>query len=316
MKTPEDEAFDDLARNQGAWGGGFPAKRAMAADKLQEPVTVPAQKPCGWQFYSAGKWHNGIGTNDHRANIEADGIPTRNVYTWDDCLETVARVWGALGPSTPLPAQEPAAMDNHQTLEALKYAASMGYGRIARKNSAPFTIKEASAQQAQEPDWKTMPPKDAPLVQWVKEQTTPPLPAQQVQFLAGGTRFKLSLDDDGKVNCFGHWKELDGRWVALVAAEDDCHLKLTAPLPAQETVAWALEWTFDGEEKSRRLYDDERHCKLDAENDGGICRPLVYGYTAPTPREWVGLTAEEIASIPLNEHTLQTAERLLKEKNT
>ena len=88
------------------------------------------------------------------------------------------------------------------------------------------------------------------------------------------------------------------------------------PLPAQEPVAWALEWTFDGEEKSRRLYDDERHCKLDAENDGGICRPLVYGYTAPTPREWVGLTAEEIASIPLNEHTLQTAERLLKEKNT
>jgi hypothetical protein len=34
MKTPEDEAFDELARKQGAWGGGFPAKRAMAADKL------------------------------------------------------------------------------------------------------------------------------------------------------------------------------------------------------------------------------------------------------------------------------------------
>ena len=33
MKTPEDEAFDDLAKRQGAWGGGFPAKRAMAADK-------------------------------------------------------------------------------------------------------------------------------------------------------------------------------------------------------------------------------------------------------------------------------------------
>ena len=38
MKTPEDEAFDELARKQGAWGGGFPAKRKMAADKLQEPV--------------------------------------------------------------------------------------------------------------------------------------------------------------------------------------------------------------------------------------------------------------------------------------
>jgi len=32
--TPEDEAFDDLARRQGMWGGGFMAKRAMAADKF------------------------------------------------------------------------------------------------------------------------------------------------------------------------------------------------------------------------------------------------------------------------------------------
>ena len=39
MKTPEDEAFDDLAKRQGDWGGGYPAKKAMAADKLQEPVT-------------------------------------------------------------------------------------------------------------------------------------------------------------------------------------------------------------------------------------------------------------------------------------
>ena len=36
MKTEEDEAFDDLARRQGMWGGGFPAKRAMAADKVQD----------------------------------------------------------------------------------------------------------------------------------------------------------------------------------------------------------------------------------------------------------------------------------------
>ena len=34
--TAEDEAFDDLARRQGMWGGGFPAKRAMAADKVQD----------------------------------------------------------------------------------------------------------------------------------------------------------------------------------------------------------------------------------------------------------------------------------------
>ena len=33
MKTPEDEAFDDLARRQGAWGGGYQAKRKAASDK-------------------------------------------------------------------------------------------------------------------------------------------------------------------------------------------------------------------------------------------------------------------------------------------
>jgi len=35
--TEEDEAFDELAKRQGAWGGGYRAKKAMAADKLQEP---------------------------------------------------------------------------------------------------------------------------------------------------------------------------------------------------------------------------------------------------------------------------------------
>jgi hypothetical protein len=38
MKTEEDEAFDELSRKQGMWGGGFQAKRRMAEDKLQEPI--------------------------------------------------------------------------------------------------------------------------------------------------------------------------------------------------------------------------------------------------------------------------------------
>ena len=36
MKTPEDEAFEDIERRQ----GGFQAKRQMAADKLQEPLHI------------------------------------------------------------------------------------------------------------------------------------------------------------------------------------------------------------------------------------------------------------------------------------
>ena len=39
-------------------------------------------------------------------------------------------------------------------------------------------------------------------------------------------------------------------------------------------VAFALEWTFNGEERGMRLYDDETHCRFDAESDGGVCSPL------------------------------------------
>jgi len=41
MKDAEDEAFDELAKRQGHWGGGYQAKKAMAADKLQEPAQEP-----------------------------------------------------------------------------------------------------------------------------------------------------------------------------------------------------------------------------------------------------------------------------------
>ena len=36
MKDAEDEAFDELAKRQGHWGGGYQAKKTMAADKLLE----------------------------------------------------------------------------------------------------------------------------------------------------------------------------------------------------------------------------------------------------------------------------------------
>jgi len=51
-----------------------------------------------------------------------------------------------------------------------------------------------------------------------------------VEFLANGARFKTSEFPYG-VCINGLPKELSGRWVALVAAEDDCHLALQAPTP-------------------------------------------------------------------------------------
>jgi hypothetical protein len=49
MKNAEDEAFDELARKQGDWGGGFQAKRRMAADKLQEPWNEDEWRRNNWR---------------------------------------------------------------------------------------------------------------------------------------------------------------------------------------------------------------------------------------------------------------------------
>ena len=81
-----------------------------------------------------------------------------------------------------------------------------------------------------------------------------PQPAQQqepVAFLANGTRFKISYDSrqsGGQIH--GIPPELGGRWVAFVAADDDCHLKLTSP-PAQRT------WVGLSDEEKRQLFDRE-----------------------------------------------------------
>jgi len=52
MKDAEDEAFDELAKRQGHWGGGYQAKRQMAADKSQENVPLYVSKTAFREFAS------------------------------------------------------------------------------------------------------------------------------------------------------------------------------------------------------------------------------------------------------------------------
>jgi hypothetical protein len=89
MKTEEDEAFDDLAKRQGSWGGGFPAKRKMVADKLQE--LVPSDAFERWWYY------------------EGSAPP----YTHHDCEEHTKRMckiaWSNGADVAAQPAQEPVA---------------------------------------------------------------------------------------------------------------------------------------------------------------------------------------------------------------
>jgi hypothetical protein len=52
---------------------------------------------------------------------------------------------------------------------------------------------------------------------------------EPVAYLANGTRFKVAVRN-GEAMLPYLPDELGGRWVALVAADDDCHLKITAPI--------------------------------------------------------------------------------------
>ena len=62
------------------------------------------------------------------------------------------------------------------------------------------------------------------------------------QFLLDGTRFKLSFDSKGRVNALWNYADqLEGRWVALVPAENDCHLKARAALPASPAPSGEVE---------------------------------------------------------------------------
>jgi len=62
------------------------------------------------------------------------------------------------------------------------------------------------------------------------------VPAEPVHFLADATRFKVKLlERDCRITNLP--RELGGRWVALVAAEDDCHLKLAAAPAAPQAPA-------------------------------------------------------------------------------
>jgi hypothetical protein len=73
---------------------------------------------------------------------------------------------------------------------------------------------------------------------------------------------------------------------------------------AQEPVSW--------------MYENHNIKKYQEHRDANLV--LQYGYQETPlythPHQWQGLTAKEIASIPLDEYALQKAEKILKEKNT
>jgi hypothetical protein len=128
---------------------------------------------------------------------------------------------------------------------------------------------------------------------------------EPVAFLANGTRFKISYDSrqsGGQIH--GIPPELGGRWVAFVAADDDCHLKLTSPPAQQEPVEYwtvANGWVSDQAEVPAAVWvepDFWEHCNR--VNCGTAYRLPAPGrqplYTS-SPSQRKPLTDEEIETV-------------------
>ena len=92
MKTPEDEAFDELARKQGDWGGGFQAKRAAAADKLQEPWNEDEWRRNNWRCGHG--WLRGEQCEICNAPQPAqqEAIYGMNQDDWKDVVAAISKV--------------------------------------------------------------------------------------------------------------------------------------------------------------------------------------------------------------------------------
>jgi len=125
MKTPEDEAFDELARKQGAWGGGFPAKRKMTMDKIHA------------EFYEKYVRYRTAFPKEYTAPQPAQ----ESVAKYSDIVSD-----GGLDPRNKMdaqPAQEPHEYD-WSMLEAAKESLREHMARIKE-------LEAALAQPAQEP---------------------------------------------------------------------------------------------------------------------------------------------------------------------
>ena len=273
MKTEEDEAFDDLAKRQGAWGGGFKAKQAMAADKLQEPWNEDEWRRNNWRCGHG--WLRG----EQCESCNAPQPPSE---------------WAGIK----------AILDEYG-LQAIDFVAD---------------FKAVLAQPAQEPDYKVALDEWLDKTEWVQEKinsghlgarylgmhradvlrylaypntVTGKAPAQPAQEPYDQTALELC-------NVCG-WKTL---------IPDDCCLNCERAQPAQEPVAF-LDW-YENAIWGNEDFQDGCHRAWDA----------ALEHTTPPPREWVGLTDDEVNNLAAGCHlgksvqgAIYEAAAKLKEKN-
>jgi hypothetical protein len=146
MKSEEDEAFDELARRQGMWGGGFPAKRAMAADKLHWSDCAVHNGPA----YPAGECDCGVEKEQEDWGVIAEkqlaSIKRDTQASFEDA--TVRATHKVMSEFEAQPAQEPVAKSFEEYCKTLH---PLWNTHISRTYAEQFFNAGQTAQPAQEP---------------------------------------------------------------------------------------------------------------------------------------------------------------------
>jgi hypothetical protein len=158
MKTEEDEAFDELARKQGAWGGGFPAKRKMAADKLHWSDCAVHNGPA----YPAGKCDCGVTQEPAQEPVAwvCEGCASDEKHAidyWQEDVDDIP-IGTLLYAAPPQPAQEPVAWTTMPNAADWNFVSGNKdpNGKLDGKWVPLYTAPPLPAQPAQEPEMLTI----------------------------------------------------------------------------------------------------------------------------------------------------------------
>jgi rubrerythrin len=195
MKTPEDEAFDELAQRQGMWGGGFNAKRQAAMDKVNSHFDEAYKKmheDCA--MYGTSWSKNGERIDPMSVYKEPVQEPAFECKTCGKLMQMPAD--DCLACERAQPEQEPVAWVNTDNLQGLTLG-FYGHVEIYIDESIgriPLYTTPPAAQPVQEPEtferWNAKQhgdPEEIGFLQALRiaycagqnSVTTPPLPAQE-----------------------------------------------------------------------------------------------------------------------------------------
>jgi len=210
------ENWADAGRMMLAWRDANPAPATASGDELPPILTMKAA------FESVGGWYNG-GETGYPSFGSAEALWR---YTEKMQRNAVDRARAAVSAATK--PTDPVLQQWQQFQSALSQCAEL-LKNMSDGDSLLDTPKFLAAALA---DAATKPAAAADQsatiigilqaqIKRMEEQQNAHRPA----FLLNGTRFKLNFSSRGNVDVFHNYAaELQGRWVALVPAEDDCHL--------------------------------------------------------------------------------------------